>query len=57
MHEIREAIFDEFDLIHLKAKYLMAEGFELILFNGGTGLSPRDVTPDALRPLIGRDVP
>jgi molybdenum cofactor synthesis domain-containing protein len=53
----REAIADEFDLIQAKAKQLMAEGYDLILFTGGTGLSPRDVTPDALRPLIERDVP
>jgi molybdenum cofactor synthesis domain-containing protein len=55
--DYREAIADEFDLIQAKAKQLMAEGFDLILFTGGTGLSPRDVTPDALRPLIERDVP
>ncbi len=53
----REAIADEFDLIQAKAKQLIAQGFDLLLFTGGTGLSPRDVTPDALRPLIERDVP
>jgi cyclic pyranopterin monophosphate synthase len=55
--DYREAIADEFDLIQAKAKQLMADGFDLILFTGGTGLSPRDVTPDALRPIIERDVP
>jgi cyclic pyranopterin phosphate synthase len=55
--ECREAIPDEFDVIQNKAKQLLADGFELIIFTGGTGLSPRDVTPDAIRPLIERDVP
>jgi molybdenum cofactor biosynthesis protein MoaC len=55
--EHREAIADEFDLIQQKARQLIAEGYQLILFTGGTGLSPRDVTPDAIRPLIERDVP
>jgi molybdenum cofactor biosynthesis protein MoaC len=53
----REAIADEFNLIQSKAKQLIDEGFQLILFTGGTGLSTRDVTPDAVRPLIERDVP
>lgn len=53
----REAIPDEFEMIQRKAKQLIADGFQLILFTGGTGLSVRDVTPDAVRPLIERDVP
>ena len=53
----REAIADEFNLIQAKAKQLIADGFQLILFTGGTGLSVRDVTPDAVRPLIEREVP
>ena len=53
----RQAIADEFDVIQATARQLIAEGNQLILFTGGTGLSPRDVTPDALRPLIEREVP
>lgn len=53
----RLAIPDEFDRIQQKAKELIAAGFDLLLFTGGTGLSPRDVTPDAIRPMIERDVP
>ena len=53
----RIAIADEFDTIQSTAKQLIADGFQLILFTGGTGLSPRDVTPDAIRPIIEREVP
>ena len=53
----RQAIADEFDVIQATAKQLIADGYQLILFTGGTGLSLRDVTPDALKPLIEREVP
>lgn len=53
----RQAIADEREGIHATAKRLIDEGYQLILFTGGTGLSPRYVTPYAIRPLIEREVP
>lgn len=48
---------DEFDVIQLKAKQLSEDGFNLVLFTGGTGLSKRDVTPEAITPLLDRSIP
>jgi len=53
----KKVIEDDFDTIQREAQNLVKEGHQLILFTGGTGLSVRDVTPDAIRPLIERDVP
>lgn len=52
-----EIIPDEFDRIQSITKKLSDEGFDMILFTGGTGLSPRDVTPDAIKPLLDREIP
>lgn len=48
---------DDFDLIQSTVKQLVSDDVRLVLFVGGTGLSPRDVTPDAVRPLLDREVP
>lgn len=50
-------IADDFTTIQNQALQLVKDGYQLILFTGGTGLSKRDVTPDAIKPLIERDVP
>lgn len=48
---------DEVDAIQSTVKQLVSEKYNLILFTGGTGLSPRDVTPEAITPLLDRTVP
>ncbi|MBL7762947.1 MAG: bifunctional molybdenum cofactor biosynthesis protein MoaC/MoaB [Chitinophagaceae bacterium] len=52
-----EIIPDDKEKIQAKAKELCTEEYNLVLFTGGTGLSPRDVTPDAIQPLLDREIP
>jgi cyclic pyranopterin phosphate synthase len=48
---------DEVDIIQTTVKQLSEEGYGLVIFTGGTGLSQRDVTPEAIEPLIQRNIP
>ena len=53
-----EIIPDEEDLIFRKLiEYADEKKVDLILTTGGTGLSPRDVTPEATRRAIHREIP
>lgn len=52
-----EIIPDEKEQIQNRALHFSEQGYQLILFTGGTGLSPRDVTPEAIQPLLHREIP
>jgi molybdenum cofactor synthesis domain-containing protein len=53
-----EVIPDERDLIEKRLVELSDDkDLDLVLTTGGTGLSPRDVTPDATRKVIDYEVP
>ena len=48
---------DEKTMIEKEVLSWCEGGFDLILTTGGTGLSPRDTTPEAVKPLIEREIP
>jgi len=52
-----DIIEDDFDQIQKKVMELVSQQYDLVIFTGGTGLSPRDVTPDAIGTLLDREVP
>ena len=49
-----EVISDDRDGIQAKAKELTNAGIQFIIFTGGTGISPRDNTPEALIPILDK---
>jgi molybdopterin adenylyltransferase len=53
---VRRAVPDEREQIAAALRSLAAEA-QLVLTTGGTGVAPRDVTPEATRDVIDREAP
>lgn len=48
---------DEISVIQEKLNHFVQNDINMVIFTGGTGLSARDVTPEALIPLLQRRLP
>lgn len=48
---------DEAENIQQKARTYQEQGIDMVIYTGGTGLSGRDVTPEALLPILDRRIP
>ena len=58
MVEAYEVIPDETDIIVKKlVEYADVRRLDLIITTGGTGVTPRDVTPEATKAVIERELP
>lgn len=52
-----EIVPDEKETLASLLEELCARGFNLVVTTGGTGLSPRDVTPEATLAVIDKEIP
>jgi molybdenum cofactor synthesis domain-containing protein len=48
---------DDVDAVQQAVRAAVADGNDIVVTTGGTGFAPRDVTPEAVRPLLERDAP
>ncbi|MDT4943629.1 MAG: hypothetical protein QOH14_362 [Pseudonocardiales bacterium] len=53
----RKLVPDDVAAIQAAVQGALAAGAAVVLTTGGTGLTPTDVTPEAVRPLLDREVP
>lgn len=58
-HEViaQVVVPDEIEAIRAAVRAGIESGAAVVLTTGGTGLTPTDVTPEAVRPLLEREVP
>jgi len=54
--EIRQSILPD-DAVALRAALTEAPTVDLIITTGGTGIGPRDITPDVVGPLLTKEIP
>jgi molybdenum cofactor biosynthesis protein B len=57
-HELvgKEIVRDDVEEIRAKVRAWADEGVEAIVTTGGTGITGRDVTPEAIRPLFDKEI-
>ena len=52
-----EILPDDRALVEERLRQLASSGLDLVVTTGGTGVSPRDVTPEATLAVIDREIP
>ncbi len=55
--DYRRIVRDDVDQIRAAISEALAAGVAAVLTTGGTGLTPTDVTPEAVRPMLDREIP
>lgn len=53
----RQIVSDDVEQIRAAVSAAINAGASAVLTTGGTGITPTDVTPEAVRPLLDREVP
>lgn len=54
----REIVPDNRDAIRARLQaWIDDEGVDVIIATGGTGVTPRDITPEAMAPLVSKPIP
>ncbi len=53
----RVIVKDEVALIRAAVEGAISDGVQVVVLTGGTGITPRDVTPEAVAPLLDRELP
>jgi molybdenum cofactor synthesis domain-containing protein len=58
-HEVvaRSVVPDDIDRIQDAVRGALGDGADVVITTGGTGITPTDVTPEAVAPLLDRQVP
>jgi cyclic pyranopterin phosphate synthase len=52
-----EIIPDNIDHIQKSVLTLLDQQYDLVIITGGTGVSPKDLTPEAIKPLLDKEIP
>ena len=53
----RALIPDDANRLKEQIETAIAEGIDMIITTGGTGIGPRDITPDVVNPMLDREIP
>lgn len=54
---LRRVVPDDIALIRVAVQDAMSAEADVVVSTGGTGVSPTDVTPEAVQPLLEREIP